>query len=196
MLEKYCPFDLYISLDYDDQKKEENILLWNGQLLIREGLYNGANLSFNILFPYNYPNGEPIVSFVDNIFHPLIDSKSNKLDVKKIFQKWTPGKNTAIQLLYKIKDIFMNPKYFLVIDSFNPESGKLFCEDYIEFENKVQEDIKKINQKNNDTNKDENNIDLIEEFQKILKKEKISSNSKQEQLENYFLFKYKPINNK
>ena len=90
----------------------------------------------------------------------------------------------------------MNPKYFLVIDSFNPESGKLFCEDYIEFENKVQEDIKKINQKNNDTNKDENNIDLIEEFQKILKKEKISSNSKQEQLENYFLFKYKPINNK
>ena len=133
---------------------------------------------------------------MDNIFHPLIDSKSNKLDVKKIFQKWTRGKNTAIQLLYKIKDIFLNPKYFFIIDSFNPESGKLFCEDYIEFENKVQEDIKKINQKNNDINKYENNIDLIGEFQKILKKEKTSSNSKQEQLENYFLFKYKPTNDK
>ena len=37
----------------------------------------------------------------------------------------------------------MNPKYFFVTDSFNPECGKLFCKDYIEFENKVQESIKK-----------------------------------------------------
>ena len=194
LLEKYCPFNLFISLDYDDEKKEENLLLWNGQLLIKEGVYNGANLLFNILFPYNYPNSEPIVSFVHNISHPLIDSKTNKLDVKKIFPKWTPGKNTAIQLLYKIKDIFMNPKYFLVIDSLNPQIGKLFCEDYIEFENKIQEDIKNINEKNNDINKNAINNDLIEEFQKILKKENISSNSKQEQVEDYFLLKYKITN--
>ena len=100
---------------------------------------------------------------MDHIYHPLIDSKTNKLDVKNIFQKWTPGKNTAVQLLYKIKDIFLNPKYFFVINSFNPESGKLFCENYIEFENKVQNDIQKINQKNNDINNDENDNDLIEQ---------------------------------
>ena len=189
-LEKYCPYDLFISLDYDSQKKEENVLLWNGQLLIKDGVYNNANFSFNILFPYNYPNSEPIVSFVDSIFHPLIDPKTYKLDVKNIFPKWTPGKNTAIQLLYKIKDIFMNPKYFFVTNSFNPECGKLFCEDYIEFENKVQESIKKINEKNNDIINDNIDNKLIEEFKKILEKEKISINSKQEQLENYFLFKY------
>ena len=190
-MEKYCPQDLFISLDYDSQKKQENVLLWNGQLLIKDGIYNGANLLFNILFPYNYPNKEPMVSFVDNIFHPLIDSKSNKLDVKKIFQKWTPGKNTAVQLLYKIKDIFINPKYFFIIDSLNPESGKLFCENYIEFENKVQENITKINKKDNNINKDDIDNNLIEEYKKILIKENISSNSKQEQIENYFLLKYK-----
>jgi ubiquitin-protein ligase len=190
LLEKYCPLDLFISLDYNSQKKEDNVLLWNGQLLIKDGVYNGANLSFNILFPYNYPNSEPIVSFVDSIFHPLIDPKTNKLDVKKIFSKWTPGKHSAIILLYKIKDIFMNPKYFLIMDSLNPEGGKLFCEDYIEFETKVQQDIKKINNKINEENVDNN---LIEEFKNILKKEKISTNSKQDQLENYFLFKYKAI---
>ena len=195
-MEKYCPQDLFISLDYDSQKKQENVLLWNGQLLIKDGIYNGANLLFNILFPYNYPNKEPMVSFVDNIFHPLIDSKSNKLDVKKIFQKWTPGKNTAVQLLYKIKDIFMNPKYFFVTDSLNPECGKLFCEDYFEFEKKVQECIKKINEKNSDINNDNINNNLIEEFKNILAKEKISTNSKQEQLENYFLFKYGKNTNK
>ena len=85
----------------------------------------------------------------------------------------------------------MNPKYFLITDSFNPEAGKLFCEDYIEFENKIQEDIKKIKEKTNNLNNDGIDENLIKEFQKILKKEKASSNSKQEQLENYFLFNYK-----
>ncbi len=187
---------MFISLDYDTQKKEENLRLWNGQLLIKDGVYNGANFSFNILFPYNYPNSEPIVSFVDNIFHPLIDPKTNKLDVKNIFPKWTPGKNTAIQLLYKIKDIFMNPKYFFVTESLNPECAKLFCEDYIEFENKVQDGIKKINEKYNVLNDDNTDNNLIEDFLNILKKEKLSTNSKQDQLENYFLFKYKTPTNK
>ena len=90
----------------------------------------------------------------------------------------------------------MNPKYFFVTDSLNPECGKLFCEDYFEFENKVQECIKKINEKNSDINNDNINNNLIEEFKNILAKEKISTNSKQEQLENYFLFKYGKNTNK
>ena len=133
---------------------------------------------------------------MDNIFHPLIDPKKNILDVKNIFPKWTPGKNTAVQLLYKIKDIFMNPKYFIVTDSLNPESGKLFCENYIEFENKVQEDIRNINEKINSVNKEDINNKLIEEFKNILTNQKISSNSKQEQLEKYFLFQYINSTNK
>ena len=81
------------------------------------------NISFKIIFTNNYPNISPEVIFNHNIFHPLINPISNKLDVKYIFPNWTPGKNCVIQLLYKIKDIFLNPNYFFVTNSENGESG-------------------------------------------------------------------------
>ena len=102
-----------------------------------------------------------------------------------------------IQILYKIKDIFLNPKYFFVTNSENAECGKMFCDDYIKCESKIKEDIVKINNKNN-TNNNDINIDdeLIQEFKNILQKDKVSNNVKQEQIENYFLFKYKNTNDK
>jgi hypothetical protein len=79
-----------------------------------------------------------------------------------------------------------------VINSENEESGKMFCEDYIKFENRIKEDIEKINNKNKINVVDINECNkLIEEFKNILEKDKISINTKQEQIENYFLFKYK-----
>ena len=127
----------------------------------------------------------------------MIKTNDNKLDVKYLFPNWTPGKNCVIHIIYKIKDIFLNPKYFSVIDSFNEESGKMFCDDYIKFESKIKDDIDKINNKNeinvNDINE---NDELIEEIKNILQKDKINSNTKQEQIENYFLLKYKNRNDK
>ena len=73
----------------------------------------------------------------------------------------------------------------------------MFCEDYIKFENKIKDNIDKMKNKNeiNDDDIKENN-ELIEEFINILQKDKINSNAKQEQIENYFLLKYKNINDK
>jgi hypothetical protein len=73
----------------------------------------------------------------------------------------------------------------------------LFCEDYIQFENRIKEDIEKINNENkiNDIDLNECNK-LIQEFKNILEKDKTSINAKQEQIENYFLFKYKNNNDK
>ena len=155
------------------------------------------NISFKIIFTNNYPNISPEVIFNHNIFHPLINPISNKLDVKYIFPNWTPGKNCVIQLLYKIKDIFLNPNYFFVTNSENGESGKMFCEDYIKFENRIKQDIEKINNENkiNDVDINEYN-NLVKEFKNILENDKISANTKQEQIENYFLFKYKNCNDK
>ena len=122
----------------------------------------------------------------------MIKTNDNKLDVKYLFPNWTPGKNCAINIIYKIKDIFLNPKYFSVIDSFNEESGKMFCDDYIKFESKIKDDIDKINKKNEINNNNINeNDELIEEIKNILQKDKINSNTKQEQIESYFLLKYK-----
>ena len=197
LLEKYCPYDLFIWLDYNKENNKENLLLWNGQLFIKEGVYTDLNILFKIIFTNNYPNIAPEVIFNEIIFHPLIDPSSGKLDVKYIFPTWECGKNCVIQLLYKIKDIFINPKYFFVTDSVNKDSGKLFCEDYLKFEKRIKEDIEKINNENKINNDDINDCnELLKEFKNILDKEKISSNSKQEQIENYFLFKYKNSNDK
>ena len=82
-------------------------------------------------------------------------------------------------------------------DSLNEESGKMFCDDYIKFESKIKEDIDKINNKNENNNNGINiNDELIQEFKNILQKDKVSNNAKQEQIENYFLFKYKNTNDK
>ena len=122
----------------------------------------------------------------------MIKTNDNQLDVKYLFPNWTPGKNCVINIIYKIKDIFLNPKYFSVIDSFNEESGKMFCDDYIKFESKIKDDIDKINNKNETNNNDiKENDEFIEEIKNILQKDKINSNTKQEQIENYFLLKYK-----
>ena len=73
----------------------------------------------------------------------------------------------------------------------------MFCEDYIQFENRIKEDIEKINNENkiNDIDLNECNK-LIQEFKNILEKDKTSINAKQEQIENYFIFKYKNNNDK
>ena len=73
----------------------------------------------------------------------------------------------------------------------------MFCEDYIQFENRIKKDIEKINNENkiNDIDLNECNK-LIQEFKNILEKDKTSINAKQEQIENYFLFKYKNNNDK
>jgi len=84
-----------------------------------------------------------------------------------------------------------------VTDSLNEESGKMFCDDYIKFESKIKEDIDIINNKNKINNNGINiNDELIQEFNNILQKDKVSNNIKQEQIENYFLFKYKNKNDK
>ena len=122
----------------------------------------------------------------------MIKTNDNQLDVKYLFPNWTPGKNCVINIIYKIKDIFLNPKYFSVIDSFNEESGKMFYDDYIKFESKIKDDINKINNKNETNNNDiKENDEFIEEIKNIFQKDKINSNTKQEQIENYFLLKYK-----
>ena len=166
-------------------------MLWNGRLFIKEGVYTGLNISFKIIFSNNYPKIEPEVIFNDEIFHPLIDPVSYKLDVKNIFPIWTPGENCVIQLIFKIKDIFINPDYFSIDNSLNQECGKMFCDDYIKFESIIQDAIEKMNKKyenNNQINFDNN--DLIKEFKNIFEKDKGNICSKLEQFENHFLFKY------
>jgi len=46
--------------------------LWAGVLFIRTGPYAPAVLRFQISFPDNYPDSPPLITFSNDIFHPLL----------------------------------------------------------------------------------------------------------------------------
>lgn len=46
--------------------------LWAGVLFIRSGPYAPAVLRFQISFPDNYPHSPPLITFSNDIFHPLL----------------------------------------------------------------------------------------------------------------------------
>jgi len=46
--------------------------LWAGVIFIRTGPYAAAVLRFQISFPDNYPDSPPLITFSNDIFHPLL----------------------------------------------------------------------------------------------------------------------------
>lgn len=153
-LSKLFPLGLYVSID------EENILQWNGTLIIKEGVYQNLFTLFRIIIPCTYPNEIPNVYFTGELFHPLIDKYNGEMDVRKIFAEWVPGKTFILHLLFAIKEIFLNPIYFRIEDSLNPECGKICNVDYNEFKNKVKENVKRYNRSYNTNNNNwENELD-------------------------------------
>ncbi|KAJ5226372.1 hypothetical protein N7468_007597 [Penicillium chermesinum] len=61
-----APQGVYVSLASGDPT------LWTGVLFVRSGPYAGAILRFQIRFPDIYPDLPPLVTFVTDVFHPLI----------------------------------------------------------------------------------------------------------------------------
>jgi len=47
-------------------------LLWTGVLFVRKGPYANAVLRFQIAFPDDYPDRPPVVTFQQDVFHPLV----------------------------------------------------------------------------------------------------------------------------
>jgi ubiquitin-protein ligase len=59
-------------------------LVWNGHIIINDGLYKDGKFSFNILMPKEYPAKIPEVVFNSEIYHPLINPTTGSLDVEVI----------------------------------------------------------------------------------------------------------------
>lgn len=169
---------------------ENDLKIWNGFLILKDGIYRNSIIKFKIKIPNDYPANIPNVTFISKVYHPIVNFDTGELDIKYLFNSWEAGKNFILQILYKIKDIFINPDYFQINDSFNIEAGNLFKNDYIEFENKVIENSKEnfnifLNYKNKDNfNQDE----FIKDLKKILKKD-IKINEKKEMINNFILNK-------
>ncbi|KAF2227332.1 hypothetical protein BDZ85DRAFT_2173 [Elsinoe ampelina] len=61
-----CPKGLYITPLPEDSNQ------WEGVLFNRKGPYLPGIFRFNIIFPLQYPSRPPTISFLSDVFHPLV----------------------------------------------------------------------------------------------------------------------------
>lgn len=82
-------------------------LIWHGVLFIRQGLYQEGIFRFILTIPENFPDGDcPSLVFSFPVFHPLVDSSTGELDVKRAFPKWRKSANHIWQVLLYARRVF------------------------------------------------------------------------------------------
>ena len=104
-----------------------------------------------------------------------------------------------MQLIFAIRDIFLNPDYFIVEDSFNGECGRIFNTSYGQFEDNIRKNVKNLRKsKLIDNNQiiDEEGGDyyqsvgaeeIKDEFKKILNRSDIQAQEKKDLIKKWFL---------
>lgn len=61
-------------------------------IFIRQGIFKEGKFKFKVLFPKEFPKVRPEIIFTGDIFHPMIDQNSKKLDMNKLIPTWNYGK--------------------------------------------------------------------------------------------------------
>ncbi|KAG5646578.1 hypothetical protein DXG03_002881 [Asterophora parasitica] len=84
----------------------ENLLVWDGVFFVHQGYYADAILKFRIIFPSNYPEKQPSVQFVTDVFHPMVASQTGAFNVAPRFRPWRPKEHHVFDVLHYIKAAF------------------------------------------------------------------------------------------
>jgi ubiquitin-protein ligase len=87
---------------------------WQGMYFVKQGLFQGAILKFELSFPLNYPKVKPTLRFLSpsHIFHPLVHPKSGEVNLDYDFKNWKPGKHWALSILHSLKKMLHLEEYF------------------------------------------------------------------------------------
>uniref|UniRef100_A0A8C1VJV7 Akt interacting protein n=1 Tax=Cyprinus carpio TaxID=7962 RepID=A0A8C1VJV7_CYPCA len=125
------------------QPSYRSTLMWFGVIFIRHGLYQDGVFKFTVYIPDNFPDGDcPRVIFDTPVFHPLVDSVSGELDVRRAFTKWRRNHNHIWQVLMYARTIFYKIN---TMDPLNPEAVVLYDKDFQLFKSKVVDSVKLCN---------------------------------------------------
>ncbi|KAF8431122.1 hypothetical protein BGX38DRAFT_1229687 [Terfezia claveryi] len=85
---KYAsPQGIYMSLSPQEPR------LWWGVMFVRKGPFASAILKFTVLFPTGYPAHPPIITFLSDIYHPLIVPPTPPPPPSSLSTHSSPGKS-------------------------------------------------------------------------------------------------------
>ncbi|TPX31853.1 hypothetical protein SmJEL517_g04910 [Synchytrium microbalum] len=94
-----CPPGIYI------MPSPDNLNEWYGCLFIHKGFYARGVFKFVVKIPESYPQLAPSVTFLTDMFHPLIDRFGN-MDISHHFPTWRPRKDLISHVLKYVKECF------------------------------------------------------------------------------------------
>ena len=80
--QNHLPNGMYVAPEIN------NLYVWHCCLFIHRGYYKGGVFKFIINIPSTYPNDGPKVTFVTDMFHPLIDPRSREFSLTQQFSTW------------------------------------------------------------------------------------------------------------
>jgi hypothetical protein len=91
-LKQHVPPGIYILPSFD------NMRTWCGVIFLRAGLWKSGIFRFTIDMPVTYPgnNACPKITFLNQIFHPMIDWDSGEIDLSLRFPNWIGGKHYIV----------------------------------------------------------------------------------------------------
>ncbi|GAA5799026.1 hypothetical protein HPULCUR_004435 [Helicostylum pulchrum] len=120
----HCPLGVYVMPSSDD------LYVWYGVLFVHKGFYKSGTFKFRLSIPQNYPNQPPSITFLTDMFHPLVDVNGN-VSISQQFPIWRPYQDYIFHILHYLKNMFkkvvldgLNDKY-----CFNKEAYRLYRTD-------------------------------------------------------------------
>lgn len=106
------------------------LLVWYGVIFVHKGFYRSGAFKFRLTIPQDYPSQAPSVTFLTDMFHPLVDVNGN-VSIAQQFPIWRPYQDYIFHILHYLKNMFkkvvldgLNDKY-----CFNKEAYRLYRTD-------------------------------------------------------------------
>ncbi|KAI8139794.1 ubiquitin-conjugating enzyme/RWD-like protein [Fennellomyces sp. T-0311] len=120
----HCPLGVYVMPSTD------NLNVWYGVLFVHKGHYRSGVFKFRMTIPESYPNHPPSVTFMTDMFHPLVDVQGN-LSISQQFPTWRPYQDYLFHVLHYVKNIFKRVVLDGLVDKhcLNKEAYRLYRTD-------------------------------------------------------------------